>query len=233
MDAIDSFENKSFGVLREFRKNLKEDFDREEQRIMLMNQVLTSPELLEYSTPEAKGMILYQLTRHNFYSIAGAASIPKNTDAVDYVPWKAEFVGRRKRAIVTVCEKIRSKAEFRNVMQHMTADGSKVPQGWQASFDQVKDFLDEGADMQRLEERVKNHYDDLAMIDSGMGLQALYDKLYDKPVLGYPFINNTSPMYIARVDMGDHKGFAMPGGFNPGVKKPALWNDTGNTTRYV
>lgn len=115
-------------------------------------------------------------------------------------------------------------------MQHMTADGSKDPRGWQANFTQVKEFLDEGADMQQLEERVKNHYDGLATIGSGMDLQMLYDILYDKPVLGYPFVNNIHPMYAARMNMGDHKGFFMAGGFNPGNEEPDF---VGDATRYV
>ncbi len=228
-----SFLSDAAQIYVEIQADLLGDFEKESQRITLMNRVLTNSKALEYATPEAKGIVLYQLTRHDFKSVAGASSIPANTDAGDYVPWKAEFVGRRKRAIVTVCEKIRSKAEFRNVMQHMTADGSKAPQGWQANFVQVKEFLDMGADMQRLEERVIEYYDELAMLESGLGLQALYDRLYERPVLGYPFVDNTSSVYIARAKIGDHKGFSMPGGFNPGSIYPILPGNREGEGRYV
>lgn len=216
-----------------FGKAVIGDFKAEGKRISLMNHVLSNPEAMSYATPEAKGLILYQLTRHDFYSAAGATSIPANTDAGDYVPWNMEFVGRRKRAIVAVCKKTRSKAEFRNVMQHMTIDGSKDPKGWRQNFVQVKDFLDKGADMQRLEEKVGEHFDSLAVLESGKGLQSLYENLYDKPVLGYPFVDNTNPQYIARVGMGHHHGYAMPGGFDPGPDRPPIMSSADVNTRYV
>lgn len=208
-------------------------FKKEEERIDLMNRVLANPAVLEYATPEAKGMILYQLTRHDFHSVAGAASIPANTDAGDYLPWRAEFVGRRKRAIVIVCKKIRSKAEFRNVMQHMTADGSADAKGWQTNFTLVKAFLDMGADSQDLDKQVDDYVGGLAMLDSGAGLQTLYESLYSAPVLGYPFVDNTEPVYVARVDMGDHAGYAVAGGYNPGPKRPDFLDYAGTPTRYV
>jgi hypothetical protein len=120
----------------------------------------------------------------DFHSMAGAASIPANTDVGDYLPWQAEFVGRRKRAVVTVCKKIRSKAEFHNVMQHMTGNGATDARGWQANFSHVKAFLDMGADSRDLDKQVDDYVGGLAMLDSGAGLQMLYEGLYGAPVLG-------------------------------------------------
>ena len=233
LDAIESFENESFGVFQAFEAALIESFEKEAERIALMNRILANPGALEYATPEAKGMILYQLTRHDFHSVAGAASIPANTDAGDYVPWQAEFVGRRKRAIVTVCKKIRSKAEFRNVMQHMTPRGTPDSNGWQANFAHVKSFLDMGADSQDLDKQVDDYVGGLAMLDSGVGLQTLYENLYSIPVLGYPFVDNTEPVYLARVDMGHHAGYMVAGGYNPGPDKPDFFGDSNSTTRYA
>jgi hypothetical protein len=220
-------------VVFQIAEKLRQDFEKESERIALMNRVLADPMALEYATPEAKGMILYQLTRHDFHSVAGAASIPSNTDASDYLPWRAEFVGRRKRAIVTACKKIRSKAEFRNVMQHMTADGSVDAKGWQANFTHVKAFLDMGADSQDLDKQVNDYMGDLAMLDSGTALQSLYSQLYDAPVLGYPFVDNTEPVYMARVDAGDHEGYLVAGGYNPGPEQPDFSGYGDDTTRYA
>lgn len=217
----------------EISEKLRRDFEKESERIALMNRVLAHSKVLEYATPEAKGIILYQLTRHDFHSVAGAASIPANTDAGDYLPWRPEFVGRRKRAIVIVCKKIRSKAEFRNVMQHMTADGSADLRGWQANFEQVKAFLNLGSDSEDLDKQVDDYMGGLAMLDSGSGLQSLYNQLYDAPVLGYPFVDNTEKVYMARVDMGDHAGYAVSGGYNPGPEKPDFLDCGDDTMRYV
>jgi len=233
IDAIATYENVFRRSARNLLMALMGDFEKEAERVALMNRVLANPRALEYATPEAKGMILYQLTRHDFHSVAGAASIPANTDAGDNLPWRAEFVGRRKRAVVTVCKKIRSKAEFHNVMQHMTESGAADAKGWQANFTHVKTFLDMGADSQDLDKQVDDYVGGLAMLDSGAGLQMLYEGLYGTPVLGYAFVDNTEPVYMARADMGDHAGYAVAGGYNPGPARPDFLDGGNSPTRYA
>lgn len=50
-------------IRREFNRLLKA-LDQADRRAKLMNRILSNPHLLQYSTPETKGMIIYQLTRH-------------------------------------------------------------------------------------------------------------------------------------------------------------------------
>lgn len=198
---------------------LMRDFENETKRIELMNKVLSQPRELEYATPEAKGMILYQLTRHDYDSVAGALSIAANTDPSDIAPSRLEFVGRRKRAVVAVCKKARSKPEFRNIMQHLTADGSNDPRGWESNFEHIKRFLDMRADMQDLDTQVQEYYEDLP-VETGEDLVALYERLYEEPIRGYAFVDNTTAQYASRRNYGDHAGFMVAGGFDPGPVAP-------------
>jgi hypothetical protein len=90
-----------------------------------------------------------------------------------------------------------------------------------------------GADSQDLDKQVDDYVGGLAMLDSGVGLQTLYENLYSIPVLGYPFVDNTEPVYLARVDMGHHAGYMVAGGYNPGPDKPDFFGDSNSTTRYA
>lgn len=205
-----------------FMKSIITDFKKESVRINLMNRVLAAPNKLDYATPEAKGILLYQLTRHNTESVAGAAAISANTDAKDLKPWAVEFEGRRKRAVSIVCKKARSKAEFRNIMQHMTANGSSSTTTWHDNFIQVKAFLDRVADRLHYAGDFNDYYNGLAenAVLSGQGLAIMYAQLYDEPVLGYAFVDNDTPDYMARAEQGHDPGYLMAGGFNPEPRQP-------------
>lgn len=52
-------------------------------------------------------------------------------------------------------------------------------------------------------------------------------------MLGYPFVDNTEKVYMARVDMGDHAGYAVAGGYNPGPERPDFLDYNDGVTRYV
>lgn len=130
--------------------------------------------------------------------------------------------------MLTVIRKARSKAEYRNIFQHMTIDGSKDAGGWQPNEAQVQEFLTLGADMKDLDVLMRRHERSLASI---------YDRLYDQPVLGHPFMDNDEPRYLANALRGDHDGFRVAGGYNPGPQIPAFdrngWNDDEADTRYA
>jgi hypothetical protein len=127
-------------------------------------------------------------------------------------------------------------------MQHMTDRGNKDERRlaagqkpWQANFATVKDVLDLGADSQGLEPQLERYYQDLPegapqVAASGQALQTLYERLYDKPVLGYAFVDNTSQTYLARLDRGDDAGFAIAGGYSPGAEYPQFGDEP---TRYA
>lgn len=88
-----------------------------------------------------------------------------------------------------------------------------------------------GADSQDLDKQVDDYVGGLAMLDSGAGLQMLYEGLYGAPVLGYAFVDNPEPVYMARADMGDHAGYTVAGGYNPGPERPDFLDDGNSPTR--
>lgn len=200
-DAVEEFGDRFERAL----ELLGAQFEKEAARVALMNRVLANPQALEYAPPETKGMILYQLTRHGTLTKA----IPQNYD------WSSpDTLGRRKRAVLTVLsKKTRAKAEFRNVLQHMTVDGRKHPAGWQHNNKEVQAFLNMGIDTRDMDEQLRTYERSLSMI---------YNDLYDQPVLGHAFVDSDSPQYALNAGRGDHAGYMVAGGYDPGPVTPVF-----------
>ena len=159
-------------------------------------------------------MILYQLTRHGWVT----KGMFQNYDVSS-----PDTLGRRKRAVLTVCKKARTRSEFQNICQHMTADGSRDPRGWQENYEHLQRFLDHLIDTRDMDQQLR---------DFETNLTALYNRLYDNPVLGYPFVDNDQRIYLARLQRGDHEGYLVAGGYNPGPPAPEFRFD-GSDTRVL
>lgn len=217
VDAIDAFGD----AFEQALDVLQQQLEKEEDRIELMNRVLANPKALEYAPPETKGMVLYQLTRHSKVTFL----LPQNQGLT---PHLIETLDRRKQSVLTVIRKARSKAEYRNILQHMTADGRKDARGWRVNEAQVQEFLNMYADMKDMDAQMLRHEQSLA---------GIYGRLYDQPVLGHPFIDNDRPRYLANTLRGDHDGFHVAGGYNPGPQMPVFdrndWDDDKAETRYA
>jgi hypothetical protein len=169
--------NKAWG---EFQDQL----DLEDQRIKLMNRVLSNPSELRLCVPEAHGIMLYQLTRHGGLS----KLMPSNTG------WELEVMGQRKKAVLQVCQWAQSRRQFENMVQHMGPAGRKG--GFKGNFEGLLRFMEIGP--------FDSRYDD--------ELRALYARLPFEPPKGFAVaMNNTtkfslqarmsaSPMYLAQLD---------------------------------
>ncbi|MGH8086165.1 MAG: hypothetical protein ACREPV_12985 [Lysobacter sp.] len=204
VEAIDRFEDNIAKAAIEIVDQLED----EAERVQLMNRVLANPQVLEYAPPETKGMILYQLTRHSM--LTKTVFLPQNQGIV---PALVETLDRRKESVLTVIRKARSKAEYRNILQHMTVDGSKEARDWKAVETQVQEFLDMGMDMKGMDEQ---------MLDHGRSLAAIYNTLYNQPILGHPFMDNDQKRYLANAMRGDHDGYRVAGGYSPGPSMPTF-----------
>lgn len=90
-------------------------------------------------------------------------------------------------------------------MQHMSSDGKAVAD-WYESYAHVKRFLAMGYDPLNYRYQVEDAYD---------ALKDLYAKLYDEPLLGYPFVDNDQPIYVSRASVGHHQGYLVAGGYSP------------------
>jgi len=93
--------------------DLVAEYEKEAARVELMNRVLSNPWMLQYATPEAKGMMIYQLTRH-WYA----------TDGVDVANHTyGRWYGRRKDAVKQILKWSHTRHDLDNVVQHIDPQG--------------------------------------------------------------------------------------------------------------
>ena len=103
-DQIEDAVEKVLGVL-----------DKSEARNKLADRVLADKTMLRHSTPETKGMLLYQLTRHSKADWA-------DTDNYE----GGDAYHDRKKAVLTILRWIQTEAEWKNVLNRIDARGRKV-----------------------------------------------------------------------------------------------------------
>ncbi|HSD36564.1 MAG TPA: hypothetical protein VLC92_03585 [Rhodocyclaceae bacterium] len=115
---------------REIDKNFNamlDAIDRSDARKKMLDGIMRNPHWLVYATPETRGMLLYQLTRHWAYDHARDTPTVKR-EGNGYLP-NIHFLDRRKQAILKILTPVQLTTEWENVFQHMTADGSKIAEG--------------------------------------------------------------------------------------------------------
>jgi len=120
-------------------------FEKSQTRDSLAARILAQPPMLRHSTPETKGMLIYQLTRHG------------KVDWIDMGNYAgADPYSYRKQAVLTILRWVQTRAEWDNVFQHMTALGRATQVDTQGH---VKRFLNLGIDMSheldKIEARLK------------------------------------------------------------------------------
>ncbi|MFK3796863.1 hypothetical protein [Pseudomonas sp. NPDC088444] len=138
------------------------------------------------STPEAKGIFLYLLTRHG------------RLDHVDLSnrSWGGDIYHRRKEAVILILNSIQTTSEWHKVMCRITNDGSRLSGDSltvsKAQEDHLIRFLQEG----------RNRDDDMREIRDG--LTAIYGNLKELPATGYSLSMNNSYYYRTRCDTHLH-----------------------------
>ncbi|QBR01707.1 hypothetical protein [Paraburkholderia pallida] len=90
-------------------------YEQEQQRVQLMNNILANPWMLQYATPESKGIMLYQLTRHWAFT---DGPDPENHAF-------GRYYGRRKDAVKQILQWSHTRHDLDNVVQHMNRGGTK------------------------------------------------------------------------------------------------------------
>ena len=171
--------------------NIVKELDKADRRAQLMNRILSNPHLLQYSTPETKGMIIYQLTRYN------------KADWAERSNHKGLSVfGHRKDAIKHVLRWAQTKSECDNIIQHMSADGTKG--NHKTNFDNIVEFF--------ALEAPKNIdipvYNSLYDEDFLRWYEKLQERLKPSPTRGYKIAQNDMPEYQQQmIAMRDHPKF--------------------------
>ncbi|GAA5172777.1 hypothetical protein [Viridibacterium curvum] len=98
--------------------------DRSDARKKMLDGIMRNPHWLVYATPETRGMLLYQLTRHWAYDHTSDTPAVKR-EGTGYLP-NIHYLDRRKQAIIKILTPVQLTAEWENVFQHMTARGGKL-----------------------------------------------------------------------------------------------------------
>lgn len=175
-------------ITRQFEALLA-SFEREERRVQLMNRILkNADDYLRYTTPEAKGIMLYQMTRHDW-----------KIDGWDGRNHGGRYYGRRKDAVMAILKAAQTRRDFDNIIQHMSPNGSKCSDTVTAdNRKQVRDFLNMAL---------------VGTAEDGQVMEDFYDKLQaslkSEPTRGFPMFNNDSPQYAEQRAWGiDHSMLA-------------------------
>ncbi|MFI8415940.1 ATPase [Serratia sp. NPDC078593] len=165
----------------------KENIEASKRRNQLAKNIIAEPDRLLTYTPEAKGILLYLLTRHGKW---------------DHLDWDnrgsmgLDIYFERKEAIIQVLCSIQTRREWFKVMCHRSSDGSDLAQnGDEESVvkqqeRQLLEFLQEGfnrdQDMQR-------RAAELAVLE----LSKVYHRLKTEQELswGYALAMNNTPYY--------------------------------------
>lgn len=188
VDAIEQRVTSGIGDVQRAWEAFETKMEREADRVALMERVLENPAALRTCTPEAHGMLLYQLTRHGVLTKA----IPQNTGL------NLELLYRRKQAVLQVCRWAQTKRQFENIVQHISPVGAKG--GFKGNLDGLKRFMEIGPGDSQMDET----------------LQALYDRLPQEPARGYAVAMNHTSEFLAQARVGSSPLYvAMLGGALP------------------
>ncbi len=122
------------------------------ERNALVNNVNRGPAWLVHATPEARGMLLYQITRH------GTPSHMRDTPRLSgsIVDPEIHFLATHKQAVCTIMKTVQTAAEWDNVLQHMTERGTKSSSAHGKNEGDVLRFLNNGYSLADLPEIFKS-----------------------------------------------------------------------------
>lgn len=112
-------------------------------RQVLVDNINRGPEWLTHATPETRGMLLYQITRHGTPShlrdIPGA-----NISEGTWFNPEIHYLPSHKQAVCKIMATVLTASCWDNVMQHMTAQGDKSSESAGKNEGNVMRFLNDG-----------------------------------------------------------------------------------------
>lgn len=184
-----------------FVESIENGLKESKKRNQLALNIISGKEKLFSYTPEAKGILIYLLTRHGI-----ADHIDRENYGDDIIP---NIYSNRKDAIITILTSIQTQKEWFEVFSHCTADGSSLSGGnpalkymlSQRKMNDLSDFLQEGKN--------KNHE-----------MEAIYRRLRVAPAWGYPLAWNNSEAY--RLYNGINLLYSKSAMFSPSSEFPEM-----------
>lgn len=97
---------------------IENDLKQENKRVALMNSILSNPDQLKYTPPETKAAIISMLIDTNWVDYQDPRN--QNYDVTTLNAWKSGPLKKRKQAIFKALKWVQSRADYDNVMQHMS-----------------------------------------------------------------------------------------------------------------
>ena len=213
-------------VLRDLVLDLQSRFAKADEVLKLAQRVIANPDTVRFTTPESKGMLIYQLTRF------GAVSW-----AIDGAGWGNDYLPTQRKAVLVVLRQAHIVNDLKNVIQHIGSRGAKAD--LQTNMGELKRFFAAqgpgGLDVSGTRTRYQDEYQSLVrsidphFIASGPAGQvdmlamngdfnAWYDtvlaSLMEEPVRGHMALASSDPGYALLRDGGqqDHPLYASSAG---------------------
>ncbi|GAB4563483.1 MAG: hypothetical protein Tsb007_31320 [Rhizobacter sp.] len=109
----------------------------------MVDNINRVPPWLVHATPETRGMLLYQITRHGTPS--HARDLP-SSKASTFLDLQIHYLSSHKEAVCKILEGVQTAREWANVMEHMSVRGSKVADPGKKEGDVVR-FLNNGVSL--------------------------------------------------------------------------------------
>jgi len=148
----------------------------------LANKIKRQPDWLKLATPDAKGMLIYQMTRHN--KVTHWADKPSSPIS-PYLP-------THKQAVIAIFETIATEGEWLNVLQRMSVDGTKSEASIKYLEKQLLVFLHDGV-WSQFSDIVKEYTINSDTVGRGSEYVEQYEKLRSKIVKTIP-LHEKAPM---------------------------------------
>jgi len=186
LDKFDVAAEKISAIYDKFLKGIMNGINSSTKRNQLADKVNSKPEQLLSFTPEAKGNLLYLLTRHGFWDHVDSDNRGKG--------FVRDIYHDRKKAIINILSSIQTQREWIKVMTHCSKDGSDLALThplndqdlvtWQES--ELKTFLQEGINRDNELEKIKARIRGEVAWGYALAMNYTYD---------YKLAQGTNPLY--------------------------------------
>ncbi|MCU4641226.1 ATPase [Acinetobacter courvalinii] len=159
-----------------------QEFSSAKKSVDLANRIKRQPVWVKAATPDAKGMLIYQMTRHSEYT--HAADTPKTGIS--------PFLPTHKEAVLAIFETIATEGEWFNVLQRISIRGIKSEQSIKSIEKQLLIYLHDGL-WSRTSDFIKEYTFNSDTVGRGSEYVERYEKLRSKIVKTIP-LHEKAPM---------------------------------------
>lgn len=180
-------------------------FEQAKTRQAMVDNINRTPHWLTYATPETRGMLLYQITRHGLPSHGRDIPSANLSEGTWFDP-EIHYLPTHKQAVCNIMATVQTAACWDNVMQHLTARGSMSSENSGRNEGNVLRFLNDGISLANLPSAFERLNRTMPSIEAesdrkGSGNKYLDQylkmrgKLLDKFPKGYQIVRTDTPQF--------------------------------------